>query len=138
MLDETLDLFSFDIDAVLHLLTTEFDVRTLHDGPVATAGVTRIRGTPRAGRPRPRLRSVTVEIDERTKIVRRIVLSRLRKGRPAAEVSFTFDRFGSQPDSAYQVSGHLGRDDPVIGPDQPLHRRREMLRFFGSLLIEAE
>ena len=114
LLDETLDLFSFDIDAVLHLLTTEFDVRTLHDGPVATAGVTRIRGTPspdvlaaaigdrrdpRADQDRPTNRPVG-----------------LRKGRPAAEVSFTFDRFGSQPDSAYQVSGHLGRGRPGDRP----------------------
>jgi hypothetical protein len=137
-LDEALDLFSFDIDTVLHLLSTEYDVMAIDDGFGGTSGVTRIRGTPKAGHPRPRMRSVTVEIDERTKLIRRVILSRILDGRPAAEVYFTFDRFGTQLDSAYQVWGHVGTDAPVFGPDQPSRRRHELAQFFGSLLLNGE
>jgi len=137
-LDEALDLFSFDLDAILHLLATDFDVAPLGKGSDAASDVTRIRGTPRSDRPRPRLRSITVEIDDRTKIVRQVVLSRLKDGSPVGEVSFTFDRAESQPDAVYQLATHLDPDAPVRGPDQRLRRRRELVRFFGSLLLKGE
>jgi hypothetical protein len=137
-LDDALDLFSFDLDTVLQLLSTDFDVKTISDGDAMAPGVTRIRGTPRAEHPRPRLRAITVEIDERTKIVRQVVLSRVRAGRPVAEVSFTFDQAGNQPDTAYLLSSHLEPTAMVYGPDQRLRRRRELLRFFGSLLLKGE
>ena len=72
-LDEALDLFTLDLDALLHLLSTEFDVSMLGKAGDATARLTRIRGTPRADRPRRRLRSIIVVIDERTKVVRQVV-----------------------------------------------------------------
>ncbi|MDR3632186.1 MAG: hypothetical protein P4L84_00040 [Isosphaeraceae bacterium] len=137
-LDEALDLFSFDLEAVLRVLSTDFDVTTPGEGAGSDSGVTRIRGTPRSEHPRPRLRSITVEIDERSKIVRQVVLSRVRAGQPVAEVSFTFDRAEDQPDPSYQLSSHLDRDAPVYGPDQRFRRRRELVRFFGSLLLKGE
>lgn len=137
-LDTALDLLSLDLDTILHLLATEFDVTALGKGSDNTAGVTRIRGTPRADHRRPRLRSITVEIDERTKTVRQVVLSRARDGRAVGEVSFTFDQAERFPDSAYQLSKHLDPDAPVFGPDRRLWRRRELVRFFGSLLLKGE
>lgn len=137
-LNVALDLFSFDLETVLHLLSTDFDVTTLSYGADPTSGLIRIRGTPRPDHPRPRLRSIIVEIDERTKIVRKVVLSRVRDGRPVAEVSFTFDHAENQADSAYNLSSHLDPDSPVYGPDRRLRRRRELVRFFGSLPSKSE
>ncbi len=137
-LGDALDLFTLDINTVLHLMATEFDVTPLGEASEADPDVTSIRGTPRAGHPRPRLRSVTVEIDTRSKIVRRIVFSRLREGRPVGDVSFTFDGSGHQPDSAYELAGHLDPNAPVFGFDRRPRRRRELLRFFGSLLTKGE
>lgn len=136
-IDVALDLLSFDLDSTLLILATEFDATVVRDTAEIPAGVTCIRGTPRADRPRPRLQSITVEIDERTKVVRHVVLSRVRQGRPAAEVSFTFDRAEAEPDSAYRLSSHLNSDAPVLGPDRRLRRRRELALFFGSLLLKG-
>jgi hypothetical protein len=77
-------------------------------------------------------------IDERTRIIRRIVLSRVRDGRPVGVVSFTFERAGIQPDSTYPPWGHLDDDAPIVGPDQPLRRRRDLARFFDSLVVETD
>ncbi len=137
-LDMALDLFSLDLDTVLKLLSTEFDVTVDRDGSQVPPGVTRIRGTPKPNRPRPRLRSIVVEIDEQTKIVRHVLLARVRKGRPLADVSFTFDRDGVEPDSAYRLSSHLNTDASILGSDRWLRRRRELVRFFGSLMLKGE
>ncbi|MHC5544693.1 hypothetical protein ACYOEI_41200, partial [Singulisphaera rosea] len=86
----------------------------------------------------PRLRSITVDIDERSKVVRHVVLSRVRQGRPLAEVSFTFDRDEDEPDSAYRMASHLDAKATILGPDRRLRRRHELVRFFGSLLLKGE
>jgi hypothetical protein len=109
-------------------MSTEFDVMVIRNGLGGASNTTVICGTPRAKHTRPRLRSVTVEIDDVTKIVRRAVFSRVRDGVPVADVSFSFDRSGSQPDSAYLISGHVGRDATILSSDQSLMRRRKLLR----------
>ncbi len=136
-IDVALDLLSFDLDDVLHRLATDFDATVLRDGADLPPGVRRIRGTPKADRPRPRLRSITVEIDERTKVVRRVVLSRVWQGRPAAEVSFTLDRAEAEPDAAYRLATHLDPDAQVFGPERRIRRRRELAHFFGTLILKG-
>jgi hypothetical protein len=138
VLDDALDMFSFDLETVLHLMATEFDLTVLRNGLGGASNTTVICGTPRAKHSRPRLRSVTIEIDHFTKIVRRVVFSRLRHGILVADVSFTFDRSENHPDSAYLIAGHLGADAMVLSSDQRLTRRRELLRFFGSLSLKLE
>jgi hypothetical protein len=137
-LDDALDMYSFDLETVLHLVSTEFDVTVLRNGLGGASNTTVICGTPRAEHSRPRLRSVTIEIDDFTKIVRRVVCSRVRDGIPVADVSFTFDRLGNQPDSAYLISGHLGTGATVLSSEQRWARRRELLRFLGSLPLKVE
>ena len=141
-LDEAIDLFQFDLGALLQLLATEFvvtpDPAAGPDDPATRSGLTRLRGVPRPEHPRPRLGSITVAIDERTKLVHQVVLARLRGGQPLAEVAFTFEQAGHQPDSAYGLAAHLAPGAPVLGPDQRLLRRRALARFFGSLLLKGE
>lgn len=133
-LDEALELLSFDLDSTLHVLATEFDVTTLNASPRSTL----IRGTPPAERIRPRLRWIDVEIDVETKLVRKVVLARVRDGRPLGEVSFTFDGAERQADASYRLPSHLDHNAAIIGPDQIPRRRRELIHFFGSLLLKGE
>jgi hypothetical protein len=137
-LDEALDLLSFDLETVLGLMATDFDVAPIGKGSNAARDVARIRGAPRSDHPRPRLRSITVEIDERTKIVRQVVVERLKEGRLVGEISFTYERAEIQSDPVYQLAAHLDSDAAVYGPDRRLRRRRELIRFFGSLLLQGE
>lgn len=130
-----LELCSLDLETVLDLLLTDFDSNIVDDDTDASAGITRIRGTLKPSRPPRRFRSVEVEIDNETKRVRRVVLARMHLGRAIAQVSFTFDQTASQPEQAYRLSGHLDPEHLTYGPDQPLRRRRELIRFFGSLLL---
>jgi len=130
-----LELCSFDLERVLDLLLTDFDTTVIRDDADSIAGVTRVRGTLRSNRPLRRFRSAEVEIDDKTKRVRRVVLARMHLGRAVAQMSFTFDQSGAQPEQAYRLSGHLDSGSIIYGPDQRLRRRRELLRFCGSLLM---
>ena len=135
-LDEALNLYHFDLDATLQVLATDFDTTLLPDtSDSGSPNVIRIGGTPRSDHPRPRLQKITVEIDQRTKVVRQVVLARVRDGRPVADVVFTFDPSGVQPDLAYRLAGHLDPDAPIYTDDQRLRRRHALIRFFGSLLL---
>jgi hypothetical protein len=55
-----------------------------------------------------------------------------------SEVSFTFHEAGTQPDSGYRVAGHVANDAAIFGPPDRIRRRRQLVRFFGSLVLKSE
>ncbi|WP_165228936.1 hypothetical protein [Aquisphaera insulae] len=137
-LDEALDLLNLRLDSVLHLLADDFEIRGV--GPAAGGGPgrRRILGTPRvtAARPHPRLSSIAMEIDEATRTVREVVLSRVGEGRPVADITFRLEDDEPQPDAAYRLATHLAGSATILDHDRRPSRRRALLRFLGSLLVE--
>ena len=105
-LAQALDLCSMDLKTLLGAMLTDFDVASLRDEGVPE-GVRRVRGTLKPNRANSRMRSIVVDIEARTKLVQRVVVTRWHAGRSLAGVSFTFAQNGTQPEASYQLSSHL-------------------------------
>jgi hypothetical protein len=137
-LAQALDFCTMELEALLDSMLTDFDVRIAGSTERSSAGTTRIRASLKPDRPQPDLRAVLVDIDARTKVVKRVAVARSIRGHPVAEVSFTLEQAGAQADNAYDLAGHVDTGAAIFGPDQRVRRRRQLIRFFGSLFLDAE
>jgi hypothetical protein len=88
------------------------------------------------GKLHPRQRAVTLDIDPAARLVRRAVVSRMHNGASVAEVSFTLVESSPRPDSFYRIEGRSAPGAAVVGSDQQPRRRRQLLQFLGSILVE--
>ena len=127
------ELLSLDADEVLGEMLTGFDLLEEPADPSDGPGVVRIRATPRAGRAHPRLVSATLDIDARSKVVRRMTMARGPRGRAAVDVAFTLVDSDAEPDPAYTLEGHLGPGAEVFDRDRPGRRRQVLVRHLGFL-----
>jgi hypothetical protein len=124
-----------NVETLLDEVLAGFDLR--HE-PGALPGTERIRATPRAGRPAPRLREAILDIDTSSRVLRRLELHRTRRGQPLATVTFTLTDSWPQDDSRYQLQGHLDAGATVWdGQDRPGQRAVVLWRFFGVPLMRG-
>jgi hypothetical protein len=92
------------IETLLDEVLADFDVR--RDEAAATeSGTTFIRATPRSGR--STLRAVTLEIDQKSHVIRRATIERQFFESGPATVTLSLVESQPQPDSAYTLEGHL-------------------------------
>jgi hypothetical protein len=128
-----LELYSMDLKTLLDQVLTDFEVAPDRANRDRLSGVTRIRGTLKPRRQNPGLRAITLDIDDRTKMVRRVVVSRLHEWQAVAEVSFTYEDAASSGDAQYQLGSHLATGAEVYGSDRPVLRRAQLALFLSSL-----
>ncbi len=147
-LSEALDLFHLDLRDLLARLADHYELESEgEERSPSGSTTTRIRATLRDGdRPaarfpradRPRFRTMTVEIDEDSKRVQTVTLTKMRNDRVLADVTFRLDDAGPRPDEGYSLASRLDPSAPVLGDDRKIRRRREFVRFLGSLLSHGE
>jgi hypothetical protein len=124
------DVCGMRVETLLGDVLADFDLRREPPGPGSTAY--RVRAEPKPGRAHPALRSALLEVDAETRVLRRLVLERTRRGKPLASVTFTLVESGARPDGTYQLEGHLDPGAPVYSPANKQRQRAPLLRaFFG-------
>jgi hypothetical protein len=130
------DVLSMQVETLLEEVLSDFQLsRETGEslGPVATH---RIRAEPKAGAAPPGLRGAVLDIDTETRVLRRLVLHRARRGMPVATVTFTLVDNRPQADASYTLEGHLRADAPVFSRDNMpwLLRAQRIGKFFGASL----
>jgi hypothetical protein len=122
MLQDIADLYSLNLESLLQgvLEGHEFE------RPV-TEGTTRvIKATPKSSN-RGWVRDVTIEVDQETKAVRRLVVQRLAPRGGSATVTFTLVDARLPDESQYRLEGHVSESDRVLTRDSRPDRRRVLL-----------
>jgi hypothetical protein len=105
----------------------------------APAGVQRIRAVPRPGRLGPAVREAVLDVDEASRILRRLELRRVRGGQPLATVTFTFADAQIRADVLYQLEGHLDSTAPVFEANyRPRQRLLVLWKYFGIPLLRGQ
>ncbi len=136
-LDLCCDLYGLRVDEVLDSVLSKCDlewVATPGDTPPTTWVV---RATPRRGHHR-RTRELVLEIDRETRVVRRMIIERLRDGRPFATVTYTLVESEPLKDDLYRLEGHLTEQTEVASLESNPGARRSLLkRWFGPEAASA-
>lgn len=80
----------------------------------------------------PAVKTADFEIDPETRVVRRMSVKRVLKGRPFAEVTYTLSETASLDPDQYRVEGHLSTPFEVFNAEHKPERRKDLLaRWFG-------
>ena len=79
------------------------------------------------GRSHPSIKSVVLEIDAESRVVRRMVIERMYKGQPFATVTCTLVETETLDDDKFQLEGHLVPPYTIYTRDFEPARRRELL-----------
>jgi hypothetical protein len=128
------DAVEMRVDRLLDEVLAGFDLRR---EPGAPAGVQRIRAVLRPGRPSSDLLQAVLDVDESSRVLRRLELHRAHGGRPLAKMTFTLVETRPQPDGVYQIAGHLDAGAPVFDRNhRPLQRGVVLMRYFGLPLLQ--
>jgi hypothetical protein len=129
------DVCSMQVETLLEEVLRDFDlVRERPEGDMAT-GTYRVQAEPKRGRQPPGLRTALLEVDVESRVLRRLVLHRTRRGRPLATVTFTLVESQTQNENTYHLEGHLEADAPIYSSLNKRPQRDLLLRaFFGISL----
>ena len=122
MLKDIADLYSLNLESLLQCVLEGHEL----ERPV-TAGPTRvIKATPKSSN-RGWVRDVTIEVDQETKAVRRLVVQRLAPRGGSATVTFTLAEARLPDESQYRLEGHVTEPDRVLSREFRPDRRRVLL-----------
>jgi hypothetical protein len=133
-LNAVCDVCGMRVETLLDEVLAGFQLtRERPDSAAGPAATYRVRAEPKPGGGSPFLRSAVLEVDAETRVLRRLVLERTRRGQPLATVTFTLVETGTQSDLSYQLEGHLDPDAPVYSTTNTPPRRALLLRAFLGL-----
>jgi hypothetical protein len=126
-------LYTVRLERLLGDLIRDFTLTLQDAGPSSAVPSTQIvQAMPKPGRKVPGLRSVRLEIDPETRVVRRMVLEQTLWGKPFATASYTLVDTQRLVDKQYTLEGHLGPEADVFSKDHLSERRRVVLaRWLG-------
>jgi hypothetical protein len=130
------DLYCIRLEQLLGTVLRDFALEreSPEDDPTAgSAPATQVvRANWKPGRFHPSIKSVVLEIDAESRVVRRMTMERLYKGRPFATVTCTLVETDTLDDAKFQLEGHLTAPYTVYTRDHDPARRRELIgRWFG-------
>ncbi len=124
------DINSLQLETLLSEVLGSFQLVHLPPEIPDSSATYRIRAVPRYGRPRLGIGGALLEIDSETRVVRRLILRRVRMGQPLARVTFTLVETSTQPDTAYQLDGHLQAGAPIYTRNNQRELRDQWMRRF--------
>jgi hypothetical protein len=109
------DLRSMRVETLLRDVLSNFNLRSEgvvpgKDGPVEVIHATRKPKSPSWGR--LVTQSARLEVNVQTKELRRVVLHRTYRGKPAGTVTFTYVESRPHDKTSYRLEGHLDVRDP--------------------------
>jgi hypothetical protein len=129
------DFHSLGLDLLMKQLLAEFDIAPAEAADDHRAGVTRIHATIKPGRGDSRIKAVTLEIEDATKLVLRVAVLRAVGDDVPAEVFYTFEKVDPRADEQYRLEGHIDPDASIYGTGERRARRQHLMQFFGSILV---
>jgi hypothetical protein len=124
------DLYSMRVETLLTEMLADFDLKRENTETAGAVTTHRIRAELKPGVSSPRLRAAVLEIDAETRVLRRLVLHRTRRGEPVGTVTFTLVETRTQNDETYTLEGHLNPDAQVYGRGSDWPQRTAVLRKF--------
>jgi hypothetical protein len=120
------DIFAMRVETLLDDVLRDFDIQRTDD--VASMPATQVvTASLKPGHTHPSLRHARLEIDAETKVLRRLVLTRTRLGRPFATITYTLVESRPQDDSKYVLEGHLSAPFDIYTPTNNPQQCRETL-----------
>jgi hypothetical protein len=128
------DLYCIRLEQLLGTVLRDFDLEreTAGDGSGSVSGTQVVRANMKPGRSHPSIKSVVLEIDAESRVVRRMVIERMYKGQPFATVTCTLVETETLDDDKFQLEGHLVAPSTIYTRDFEPARRRELIsRWFG-------
>lgn len=135
-LQHTADILSMQLDRLLDdVLGSDFNLERQSPTEQQPATTINIRATLKLGHHHP-LRSVRIEFDEQTKVVRKLVLERAPTGMPVVTVTYLLVDTEPREDRSYELAGHIEPDAEIFDADNQPGRRMMMMRFFGPGMME--
>jgi hypothetical protein len=109
------DILAMRLETLLDEVQRDFDLERTAD--VAGMPMTQVvTATLKPGHRHPSLRQARIEIDAESKVIRRLVLTRTRRGQPFATITYTLVESRTQVDSKYVLEGHLVAPFEVYTP----------------------
>ena len=123
----TCDINSMKLETLLDDVLRDFDLRREGHGPDTLPTTILIRAELKSGRKHSTLRSALLELDAETKVLRRVVLSRSRLGRPVATTTYSLVDSQVQDQLSYTLAGHLQEPSETFTRDHDPARRQEIL-----------
>ncbi|MSR31322.1 MAG: hypothetical protein EXR99_07445 [Gemmataceae bacterium] len=110
------DLLTMRMETLLNDVLVDFHL----EGKFNEGGIFTVAAYPKFPGPQTRVSSVFMEIDSPTRVVRKVVIAKINRGLPVANVTFRLVEIGNQPDNSYSLEGHLGPQAQVHLPsDKP-------------------
>ncbi len=129
MLQDIADLYSLNLESLLQGVLEGHKLNR----PVTEGTTHVIKATPKSAN-RGWVRDVTIEVDQETKAVRRLVVERLARRPGTATVTFTLVDARLPDESQYRLEGHVKEPDRVLTRESWPDRRRELLeKWIGPL-----
>lgn len=126
------DVNSMQLDTLLTDVLRHFDLQREDPGPDSDPTMYTVRAQAKPGRPFLQLRSALLEIDAETKVLRRVILTRVRPGLPAMTTTYTLVDSQVQDDVNYQIEGHLQEPFEIFTrAHHPERRRDTVMRLMG-------
>jgi hypothetical protein len=122
MLQDIADLYSLNLESLLQGVLEAHELERLATNSTTCV----IKATPKSAN-RGWVRDVTIEVNQETKAVRRLVVERLAPRRGSATVTFTFVDARLPDESQYRLEGHITDPDRVLTRESRTDRRRELL-----------
>ncbi len=133
-LETASDVQSMQLETLLNEVLAHFDIRREPPGPGQDPNCYFIHAKPRLLPWLRGLRSVTLEVDTETKVLRKVTIARVNNGQPLATTTYTLIETEMQPESKFQLEGHLTEPYEVFTRDHRPERRAEILsRVYGPL-----
>jgi hypothetical protein len=128
---ETLtDTLSMRIDTLLDEVLMDFELSW--EPSEAQSSTRTVKATAPRNRLR-RIREVRLEIDRETKVVLKISIDRINRMDARTTTVFTLAATEAQPDSRYQIEGHLEERSVILtNKNQPERRAELITRLFGQ------
>jgi hypothetical protein len=128
------DLYCIRLEQLLGTVLRDFDLEreTTGDESGSAPATQVVRARMKPGRTHPSIKSVVLEIDAETRVVRRMIIERMYRGQPFATVTCTLVETQTLEDDQFQLEGHLDAPYTIYTHDfEPAQRRELLMRWFG-------
>jgi hypothetical protein len=122
MLQDIADLYSLNLESLLQGVLEGHEL----EKPVTHRTTHVIKATPKSSN-RGWVREATIEVDQETKAVRRLVVRRLAPRRGYATITFTLVDARLPDESQYRLEGHVSEPDRVLTRESRPDQRRVLL-----------
>lgn len=132
-LESISDVQSMQLETLLNDVLTHFSIERRNPTSETEANTFLITAKPKLLPWLGGFRSITMEVDSETKVLKRVTIARILNGQPLATTTYTLLETESKPDQNFELEGHLMEPYQIFTRQNAPEKRGEFLsRVFGS------